>query len=97
MCSGGGIPSTLDVIDPLGKFHKGGGVASKGGLLGPPKVPSLALKKPPKPVEPNILAAQQHAKEAAIGAYGYSDTSLTGGKGLGSTTGASLWKTLGSK
>jgi len=92
MC--GSTPSTLDVIDPIGVFHKGG-VAKKGGLLNP-AAPKFNLKKPPKPIDPtaDLSLAQQHAKEAAIGAYGYSDTNLTGGKGLGSTPG-NLWKTLG--
>jgi len=61
-----------------------------------PKFPRL--KKPPVVPDPSvdISLAAQHAKEAAIGAYGASDTMLTGGKGLGSAGPKNLWKLIGS-
>lgn len=84
------------ITDPTGKGF-GAFLKNPGAPLTPKPPNAPRLKKPPKPIEPDISLAQAHAKEAAIGAYSYSDTFLTAGagKGIGSTTG-SLWKQLGS-
>lgn len=90
MCQPGKLASAAFTLNPLESLTKVGQAFQ-------PKPPNFKFPKPPKPKDftKDLSAAEQHAKEAAIGAYGASDTFLTGGKGLGSMPGKNLWKSLG--